>query len=155
VSGTCRLKILMGRSLHCQVEYHVRTKFVTPILHAIYSFAIYDIFFYIYITIDSIFGIWFEMFSHHLFVVIVLIQFCVILVRNGMFWINKKSSNLVIHFYYVIDTMYIYSRKEIIKFWPILVMLYWKSRIFLFARGVQLDNGVASPRGFFSGRMEV
>ena len=34
----------MGRSLHCQVEYHVWTKFATPILHAINNFTIYDIF---------------------------------------------------------------------------------------------------------------
>ena len=44
------------RSLHCQVEHHVRTKFATPILHAIDNFKISDIFStYIYITIDSIF----------------------------------------------------------------------------------------------------
>ena len=33
-----------GRSLHCQVENHVRTKFATPILYAIDNFKIYDIF---------------------------------------------------------------------------------------------------------------
>ena len=32
----------MGRSLHCQVEHHVRPKFATLILHAIYNFKIYD-----------------------------------------------------------------------------------------------------------------
>ena len=53
-----------GRSLHCQVEHYVRTKFATPILHAIDSFRIYDIFFYIYITIDGIFLFFFEIFSH-------------------------------------------------------------------------------------------
>ena len=79
----------MGRSLHCQVEHHVRTKFATPILHAIDNFKIYDIFVYIYITIDSIFCIYiFEIFSHLHFAVIVLVQFRVILVRNGMFYIK-------------------------------------------------------------------
>jgi hypothetical protein len=24
----------MGRSLHCQVEHHMQTKFATPVLHA-------------------------------------------------------------------------------------------------------------------------
>ena len=43
-----------------------------------------------------------------IFVVIILVQFYVILVRNGMFKKNI-SSNLVINFYYVIHTMYIYS----------------------------------------------
>jgi len=62
--------------------------------------------------------------------VVFLVQFCVILVRNGMFYVKTKSSNLVIVFYYVIDTMYIYSWKEW-KNWPILVILYVKSSIFL------------------------
>ena len=47
-----------GRSLHCQVENHVRTKFATPILYAIDNFKNYDIF-YIYISIDNIFCIFF------------------------------------------------------------------------------------------------
>ena len=33
-----------GRSLHCQVENHVRTKFATPILYAMDNFRNYDIF---------------------------------------------------------------------------------------------------------------
>ena len=33
-----------GRSLHCQVENHMRTKFATPILYAIDNFKNYDIF---------------------------------------------------------------------------------------------------------------
>ena len=32
----------MGRSLHCQVEHHVWTKFAALILHAIDNFKIYD-----------------------------------------------------------------------------------------------------------------
>ena len=32
-----------GRSLHCQVEHHVQTKFATPILHAIDNLKIDDI----------------------------------------------------------------------------------------------------------------
>ena len=44
-----------GRSLHCQVQHHMWTKSATLILHAIDNFRFYDIFFYIYITIDSIF----------------------------------------------------------------------------------------------------
>jgi hypothetical protein len=35
---------LTRRSLHCQVENHVRTKFATPILYAIDIFLNYDIF---------------------------------------------------------------------------------------------------------------
>ena len=50
-----------------------------------------------------------------IFVVIILIQFCVILVRNGMFYSKQRSSNLVTIFYYVIDIVYIYSWKEIDK----------------------------------------
>jgi hypothetical protein len=38
--------------------------------------------------------------------------------------------------------MYIYSWKELIKFWPILVILYVKSIFSFIARDVQLDNGV-------------
>ena len=53
-----------GRSLHCQVKHRVRTKFAAPILHAIDKFKIYDFFFQMYITIDSIFLIYFEIFSH-------------------------------------------------------------------------------------------
>ena len=44
-----------GRSLHCQVENHVRTKFATPILYAMDIFKNYDIFStYTYILIISI-----------------------------------------------------------------------------------------------------
>jgi hypothetical protein len=49
------------------------------------------------------------------------------------------------NFYYIIDTVYISSWKKMIKFWPILVMLYVKNKFFLFACDVQLDNGVTSP----------
>jgi hypothetical protein len=34
----------IGRSLHCQVEHHMQTKFATPILHAIDNIKKYDIF---------------------------------------------------------------------------------------------------------------
>ena len=73
--------------------------------------------FYIYITIDNIFLYTFLKFLViFIFVVIILVQFCVILVRNGMFYLEKnKSLNLVIVFYYVIDTVYIYSWKRIDK----------------------------------------
>ena len=47
--------------------------------------------------------------------VIFLVQFCVILVRNGKFYEKHKPSYLVATFYYVIDTVYIYSWKEIDK----------------------------------------
>ena len=36
--------ISTGRSLYCQVENHVRTKFATPILYAIDNFKIYEFF---------------------------------------------------------------------------------------------------------------
>ena len=39
------------------------------------------------------------------------------------FYKKHKSSYLVTTFYYVIDTVYIYSCKNLIQFWPILVML--------------------------------
>jgi hypothetical protein len=68
------------------------------------------IFFSTYITIDNIFCIYFLNFLViFIFLVIFLVQFCVILVRNGMFYIKTKSLNLVTIFYYVIDTVYIYS----------------------------------------------
>ena len=68
------------------------------------------IFVCIYTTIDSIFLYSFIFFVIFIFVVNVLVQLCIILVRNGMFYKKKqKSSNLVTIFYYVIDTVYIYS----------------------------------------------
>ena len=42
-----------------------------------------------------------------IFVVIVLVQFCTILVRNNMFYEKHKSSYLVTIFYSVIDIVYI------------------------------------------------
>jgi hypothetical protein len=64
----------MGMSLHCQqVENHVQTKFATPILYAIDILKIMIIF-YIYITIDNIFCIFFENFNHLHFLVIFLVQ---------------------------------------------------------------------------------
>ena len=66
------------------------------------------IFFYIYVTIDSIFLIFSWIFlSSSLFVIIFLVQFYIILVRNGMFYEKNKSSYLVTIVYYVIDTVYI------------------------------------------------
>ena len=104
------------------------------------------IFFSTYTTIDNIFCIFFWNFSSSLFfLVIFLVQFCIILVRNGMFYIKTKSSNLVTIFYYVIDTVYIYSWKKIEKIWLILVILYVECRFFSVAHGFQLDNGVTSP----------
>ena len=84
-----------GRSLHCQVEHHQRTKFATPILHVIDNFKIYDIFPHIH-TIDSIFFIYFLIFLVIIkFSINFLVQFCVILVRNNMFYKENKSSYLV------------------------------------------------------------
>ena len=84
----------MGRLLHCQVEHHVWTNFATPILHAIDNFNIYD-FLYIYIIIDNIFCIYnFRIWVIFIFVVIFLVQLCVILVGNGMFY-KKQLINLV------------------------------------------------------------
>ena len=63
-----------------------------------------------------------------------------------MFYEKHKSSYLVINFHYVIDTVYIYYWKLLIKFWPILVMLY----VYIFiACGVQHDNRV-NPPGTYS-----
>ena len=68
-------------------------------------------FFYIYLIIY----IFYFLFFIFLFVDIVLVQFCIILVRNGMFYEDHKSSFLVTIFYYIIDTVYIYSWKKIDK----------------------------------------
>ena len=69
-----------------QVEHHVRTKLATPILHVIYHFQNHDIFFYIYITINAIF-LFFLIVSHlHFCSSFILIQLCVILVINGIFY---------------------------------------------------------------------
>ena len=55
---------LTGRSLHSQVEHHVRDKFATPILYGIDNFKFYDIFStYTYPLITS-FVYFFEIFSH-------------------------------------------------------------------------------------------
>ena len=72
------------------------------------------IFFFIYIIIDRIFCTYFLSFSviFFFFVEIVLVQFCIILVRNDMFYRKHKSSNLVIVFYYVIGYVYIYSWRK-------------------------------------------
>ena len=67
------------------------------------------IFFYIYITIDSISYSFLRFFVIFIFVVIVLVQLCIILVYNNMFYVKHKSSYLVTISYYVIDTVYIYS----------------------------------------------
>ena len=77
----------------------MRTKFATPILHAIDHLKNYDVHvyvFYIYITIDNIFFVhFFKFLVIFIFVVIILVQLCVILARNGMFNFFK-SLNLVI-----------------------------------------------------------
>ena len=98
-----------GRSLHCQVINHVRTKFATPILYAINNFKIYDFSIYTYPLITSFLYIFWNFLSSPFFLVIFLVQFYIILVRNGMFSRKNKLSNLVINLYYVINTMYMYS----------------------------------------------
>ena len=68
------------------------------------------------LTIDMIFLYIFWIFlSSWIFVVIFLVQFCIILVRIGMFYEKHKSSYLVAIFYYVLYTVYIYSWKTIDK----------------------------------------
>jgi hypothetical protein len=56
-----------------------------------------------------------------------------------------KTSNLVTIFYYVIDTMYIYSWEKIDKILTHFGDATLKSRLFLATRGVQLDNVVTLP----------
>ena len=73
------------------------------------------IFFYIYITIDSRFLYFLEFFDIFIFVVISLVQLCIIIVWNSMFYEKHKSSYLIIILYYVIYTVYVYSWKEIDK----------------------------------------
>ena len=69
-----------------------------------------------YITIEIIFLIFLTSFFIFIFVVMFFfVQLCIILVRNGMFYEQHKSLYLVAIFYYVIDTVYIYSRKNIDK----------------------------------------
>ena len=107
------------------------------------------IFFYIYITIDNIFlYIFLKILVILIFVVIILVQFYVILVRNGMFYSKNRSSNLITIFYCVIDTMYIYSWKKIIKIWPILVIQLNKSRCFFNARVHTKYSEVCPPCPF-------
>ena len=132
-----------GRSHPLTFHNHVRTKFATPILYAKDNLKKI----YIYITIDSIFYMYFWIiFSSSFFVVIGVVRFCINLVRNGMFYKKHKSSYLVTIFYYVIDNMYIYFWKnKLIKNWPILVMQLRQTRFILVARGVQLDNRVHHP----------
>ena len=79
----------MGRSLHCQVEHHVRTKFATPLLHAIGNFEFYDIFF-LHIIHNHLLYIFLKFVLIFFFVVIVLVQFGVIIVRNNMFHKKKQ-----------------------------------------------------------------
>jgi hypothetical protein len=70
----------------CQVEHHLRTKFATPILHAIDNRKNYDIFLYIYITIDKFNYIFLKFSVIFIFVVIMLVQYYVILIRSGVFF---------------------------------------------------------------------
>ena len=79
-----------------------------PLYYMAWIILNFMIFFYIYITIDNIFCI----FLKFLAIVICLVQFCIILVRNGMFCYKNGSSNLVMNFYYVIDIIYTYSLKK-------------------------------------------
>ena len=53
-----------GRSLHCQVEHHVRTKFATPILYAIDNFKNYEIFSTYTKPLIISFVYFFEIFGH-------------------------------------------------------------------------------------------
>ena len=83
--------------------------------------------------------------SSSFLVVICLVQFCIILARNGRKKTHThthKSSYLVTVCYCVIDIVYIYSWKKLIKFWPIFVILYVNIILVFIARGVQLDNRV-------------
>jgi len=61
---TYTLNSVTGRSFHCQVEHHVRTKFVALILYVIDNFNNCDVFFHIYIIINNIFEYFFELCSH-------------------------------------------------------------------------------------------
>ena len=63
-------------------------------------------------NINNIFSYFCEIFSHLHFCSIFLVQFWFILVRNNMFYIKTKSSNLVTMFYYVIDIAYITYEKK-------------------------------------------
>jgi len=90
----------------------VRIKFATPILHAIDNSKDYDIFLCIYITIDNIF-----LYSLNFLVIFI---FCSNYFSLGMLetacFIEKKDPQIWLPFFhYVIDTMYIYSWKNIDK----------------------------------------
>ena len=64
-------------------------------------------------------------------IVIGLVRFCVILVRNGMFYWKIKSTNLVLNFYNVINIVYIYSWNFLIKTRFIFVMQLRKVDFFV------------------------
>ena len=104
------------------------------------------IIFYIYITIDSIF---LKKIVIFIFVVINLVQFCIILVRNSMFYKKHKSSYMVTAFYYVINTVFIYSWKNIAKILTHFDDALCTKYIFFIAHGVQLDNRV-NPLGIIN-----
>ena len=55
----CYFRLHPGEGTPLSSSNHVQRKFVTPILYAIDNFKNYDIFFYIHISIDDIFFIFF------------------------------------------------------------------------------------------------
>ena len=83
-----------GQSHPLTFRTRMRIKFATSILFAIYIFRNYDIF--LHIDNHSLYVNKFTVIF--IFVVIILVQFCVNLVRNYMFYI-KKISNLVTIFF--------------------------------------------------------
>ena len=150
--------VIIGDMPHCtRLDFmkisqrdHTPLHFITtcdkicyPVLYALYIFTKLCYLLYLYITIYSIFFKISNFFVIFIFVVIVLVQFCIILVRNGVFCENHKSSYSVTIFNCVIDTVYTYSWKKLIKIWPIFVTLYVQSRfIFLSHVVIKFDYRV-------------
>ena len=102
-----------------------------------------------YITIDNIFFykfLWF--FVIYIFVVIILVQFYVILVRNNMFH-KKKHRSFDFGYHFLLCNRYRVSllMKQTNKLLTHFNDATYRNYIFLAERGVQLDNGV-TPRGF-------
>jgi len=128
------------------LDHHVQWDFATPILHVINNCKFYNYFTRSIKPLLAYFVYFFEIFIYCHFCSNCISWMFVILVRNNIFYTKQRSSNLVTIFYYVIDTMHIYSRKKKIKFWPILVMCITKITFFFLPHVVvNFYNGVISP----------
>ena len=87
-------------------------------------------------------------FDIFIFVVICLVQLCITIARNGMFYEKHKSSYLVTIFLLCNRYRVFYSWKTLINFWPILMMLYVKSKyIYILLSHVVFNLTIKWPPG--------